>query len=85
MDVTYKDYLDAKATILAFKKNINFEIDDLVKNDFVVRSNNSIKELCFVMLKKNQSIRTVDLAYNLRTSKQLAHKYKKQFFDSLLK
>jgi hypothetical protein len=85
MNVTYKDYLEAKAIITAFKKNINLEINELIENDFVVKNYNSIKELCFIMLQKNQNIRTVDLAYNLRISKQLAHKYKKQYFDSLLK
>jgi alanine dehydrogenase len=79
MNITYKDYLDAKAIILAFKKNINFEIDDLIIE------NKNVKEKVFMVLKNNEIIRTVDLAYNLRISKQLAHKYKKQYFDSLLK
>jgi|Laugrespbdmm15sn_2_1035079.scaffolds.fasta_scaffold01293_3 hypothetical protein len=77
MNITYKDYLDAKAIILAFKKNINFEIDDLIIE------NKNVKEKVFMVLKNNENIRTVDLAYNLRISKQLAHKYKKKYFESI--
>jgi uncharacterized SAM-dependent methyltransferase len=85
LNITYNDYLDAKAIIKAFKKNINLEINELIENDFVVKNYNSIKELCFVMLQKNKNIRTIDLAYELKISRQLAHKYKKEYFDSLLK
>lgn len=85
INITYNDYLDAKAIIKAFKKNINLEINELIENVFVVKNYNSIKELCFIILQKNKNIRTIDLAYELKISRQLAHKYKKEYFDSLLK
>jgi len=72
--ISYEDYLKAKKTIIAFRKNFIKEID-------MVSSigKEKMKDSAFRLLEKIPNIRTVDLAEDLKISRQLAHKYKQDF------
>ena len=77
--ISYEDYLKAKKTIIAFKKNIIHEIDIIS-----TKGKEKMKDLVFNLLRESPNVRTIDLADGLKISRQLAHKYRKQFNDSSL-
>ncbi len=78
MNIDYQEYLNALKIVKSFRDQVN--------NDFsytIITKKINVKEQLFKMLSKDNLLRTVDIADNLGISKQLAHKYKKQYFESI--
>lgn len=79
MDIEYQEYLNALKVVKLFKDKVNKDYSDTV-----IKKKINVKEQIFKMLLRDKTLRTVDIADNLGISKQLAHKYKKEFISDYL-
>ena len=80
MNIEYKEYLNALKIVKLFKDKVNKDYSDTI-----IKKKINVKEQVFKMLSIDNSLRTVDIADNLGISKQLVHKYKKEFISNNLK
>lgn len=79
MDIEYQEYLNALKVVKLFKDKVNKDYSDTV-----IKKKINVKEQIFKMLLRDKTLRTVDIADNLGISKQLVHKYKKEFISDYL-
>ena len=76
----YQQYLEALKIVKQFRAKINNDYNNIV----IIKKNNP-KDKVFEMLSIDINIRTIEIANHLKLSRQLVHKYKKQYFIKKIK